>query len=146
MARRWFAPVALALAAVIGACGAGGSTPSTPGTQVPSGVVEVRLTDTLRIEPDPILVPVGVPVTFRVTNTGVAEHEFYVGDETAQAEHEEDMAHGGMAHDDPNGISVAPGATGELTITFDAAGETLAGCHVPGHYAGGMKAVVRIGS
>lgn len=42
-----------------------------------------------------------------------------------------------MAHADPNGIEVAPGATEELTMTFDATGETRAGCHFPGHYPGG---------
>lgn len=105
----------------------------------------MRLTDALRIEPDPITVSTGVPVTFRITNAGAMEHEFYVGDDGAQADHEQEMAQGGMAHDDPNGIEVGPGATEELTMTFDTAGETLAGCHVPGHYPAGMKAVIRIG-
>ena len=38
-------------------------------------------------------------------------------------------------HDDPNGISVPAGEIKELTFTFDAASETLAGCHVTGHIA-----------
>ena len=54
------------------------------------------------------------------------------------------MQLGGMAHDDPAGISVMPGETKELTHTFDAAGQTLAGCHVAGHYGGGMKATITV--
>ena len=144
--RRTSLTLALVLAALVaGACGGAAASPAPPATDTAANVVEVRLTDALRIEPDPIVVPAGVPVTFRVTNTGAAEHEFYVGDEAAQAEHEQQMAEPGMGHDDPNGIEVAPGATGELTMTFDAPGQTLAGCHVPGHYPGGMKATITIG-
>ncbi len=146
MAPRSSIAVLVWIALVIAACGGGGSTPAAPGTQSATNVVEVRLTDALRIEPDPISIAVGVPVTFRVTNTGATEHEFYVGDEEAQAEHEQEMSQGGMAHDDPNGITVAPGATEELTLTLQAAGQTIAGCHIPGHYPAGMKAVITIGS
>ena len=32
----------------------------------------------------------------------------------------------------------------ELTYTFAQAGETLAGCHVVGHYGGGMKAAITV--
>lgn len=72
-------------------------------------------------------------------------HEFYIGDEEAQAEHEQEMQAGGMTHDEPAGISVPPGETKELTFTFAEPGETLAGCHEPGHYAGGMKATITVG-
>lgn len=37
-----------------------------------------------------------------------------------------------------------PGETKELTHTFAQAGETLAGCHVAGHYSGGMKAAITV--
>lgn len=49
---------------------------------------------------------------------------------------------GAMAHDDEMGIGVQPGATKELTVTFPQPGSILAGCHVAGHDAGGMKATV----
>jgi uncharacterized cupredoxin-like copper-binding protein len=54
------------------------------------------------------------------------------------------MAGGGMGHDEPNGISVEPGETKELIRTFEAPGETLAGCHEAGHYAAGMKAAITV--
>lgn len=31
-----------------------------------------------------------------------------------------------------------------MTYTFAEAGEVLAGCHVVGHYAGGMKAAITV--
>lgn len=103
----------------------------------------MSLTDALRIEPAEITVPVGRPVRFVVTNTGALDHEFYVGDETAQMEHEEQMGMG-MQHGEEAGIEVAPGETKTLEMTFDAVGATLAGCHIEGHYAGGMKATIVI--
>lgn len=138
-------PVALVLAAC-----SGGSSPATsqpPATIGPDGAtrIEVDLTDSLRIEPAEMTVPAGVPVTFVVTNSGALEHEFYVGDEAAQEEHDREMLSGGMAHDEPNGIGVDPGQTKELTITFDADGPPmLAGCHVQGHWLAGMKATITV--
>ncbi len=52
----------------------------------------------MRIEPAAITVRLGEPVTFVVTNVGVIDHEFYLGDEAAQVEHEAEMAGGAMAH------------------------------------------------
>jgi uncharacterized cupredoxin-like copper-binding protein len=107
--------------------------------------VEVNLTDALKIEPASMTVPAGVPVTFVVTNSGATDHEFYLGNEEAQAAHEKEMVEmGGMAHDEPEGIAVKPGETKELTYTFAEAGQTLAGCHVVGHYGGGMKATITV--
>jgi uncharacterized cupredoxin-like copper-binding protein len=81
-------------------------------------------------------------VTFVVTNGGALEHEFFVGDEAAQADHDAEMlSSGGVLHDGATGIGVKPGETKELTLTLEA-GSTFAGCHVPGHYAGGMKTTI----
>lgn len=106
-------------------------------------LVDVTLTDALRIDPDQMSVPAGVPVTFVVTNAGALPHEFVVGDEAAQAAHGSAMlGMGSMTHDEPTAIGLQPGESKELTITFDEPGEMLAGCHVPGHYAAGMKATI----
>ena len=130
----------------------GGVTPSsaaavaTPTATTPTAAtrIVVTLTDALRIEPATMTVPVGVPVTFVVTNAGLIDHEFYLGDEAAQAEHDREMAMGGMAHDEPAGIGLDPGETKELTYTFGETGEAVAGCHVVGHYAAGMRAAITI--
>jgi uncharacterized cupredoxin-like copper-binding protein len=137
-----------AAALLVAACSSGGATGTPqPSVSTPADPtrIEVDLTDTLRIELATTTVPAGVPVTFVVTNVGVADHEFYLGDEAAQAHHEEEMMEmGGMGHDEPEGIAVDPGETKELTYTFEKPGMTLAGCHVAGHYAGGMKAAITV--
>lgn len=132
-----------AIALLLAAC-ASGTTPTTAPASAAATRIEVTLTDALRIEPASMTVPAGVPVTFVVTNAGALEHEFYLGDEAAQMEHEEEMSMGGMAHGDPSGIGVDPGTTAELTYTFPAAGAVLAGCHVAGHYLAGMKADITV--
>jgi uncharacterized cupredoxin-like copper-binding protein len=119
--------------------------PATAGPSAAATRIEVRLTDELRIEPAEMRVPAGLPVTFVVTNAGTLDHEFYLGDEAAQLAHAQEMADmGGMLHDEPEGIGVGPGETKELTYTFAAPGVTFAGCHVDGHYLGGMKATITV--
>ena len=131
----------LLIAVAIVACssnhtGNGGSDPPT---------VEVRMSDDLRFDPSTIAVERGETVRFELINEGQAVHEFLIGDEAAQAEFEEEMAGGEMHHETDAGIAVEPGQTGTFDYTFpDAAGELLAGCHEPGHYAGGMVANITV--
>jgi len=109
--------------------------------------IEVTLSDMMKIEPAAMSVPAGVPVTFVVTNGGTVLHEFTLGDEADQMAHDQEMmANGGMSmpKDEPMAIGVEPGQTKELTVMFDTPGQTLAGCHVIGHYAAGMKAAITI--
>lgn len=137
---------------MVACSGSGGASPSAlpsplesaPAAATGSQVVNVTVTDALRIEPAEIVVHTG-EVDFVVTNSGAIEHEFFVGDEAAQAQHEQEMAKGGMPMDEPAGISVPPGATKTLRMIFPSVGATLAGCHVSGHYAGGMRAAITIG-
>jgi uncharacterized cupredoxin-like copper-binding protein len=132
---------ALVGAALIGACAGPAATP----TPASATRIEVTLTDAMRIEPDPITVPAGVAVTYVVTNTGQIDHEFMLGDEAAQADHEMEMLEpGAMAHDHSYVILVKPGETRELVFTFGAPGQMLAGCHIPGHYPAGMKSTVAV--
>ncbi len=108
-------------------------------------VVEITASDDLRFTPDEISVAAGEIVTFRVTNAGSIVHDFTVGDEETQAEHEAEMAEmPGMAHDEPNLLTLDPGETAELTWRFTTPGTVLLGCHQPGHYAGGMVATVDV--
>lgn len=135
-----------AIVLLVAACSSGAAPtvpPVSPGTTTR---VDVRLTDGFAIELSSTSVPAGVPVTFIVTNTGALEHEFYLGDEAAQAEHEKEMvAMGGMTHDEPGGIAVKPGETKSMTFTFPAAGSSIAGCHAAGHYGAGMRAEITVG-
>lgn len=147
------APVLILVAAACGGGGptssplAGSTSPTAQLTASPSArVIAVTLTDALRIEPAEMTVKAGQPVTFVVTNTGANDHEFYLGGEAAQAEHEAEMASMGgmMPHDEENGIAVESGETKELTYTFDLPGDMVAGCHVTGHYGGGMRASITV--
>lgn len=147
--------LAPALVLTLAACSSGGSTPSplvaaaTPSAAAsPSAAaqrIEVKLTDALRMEPASMTVKAGQPVTFVVTNTGAIQHEFFVGDQAAQDDHEMAMTSmATMGMDEPDGIVVKPGETMELTHTFSTAGAFVAGCHETGHYAAGMKAAITV--
>lgn len=156
-----------AVAVLAAACSTGGGSPAwsfgapaTPAESAPAMSeapavsldpsatrIEVTLSDMMKIEPAAMTVPAGVPVTFVVTNTGTVLHEFTLGDAADQEAHDKEMMEAGgmsMPKDEENAIGVEPGKTKELTYTFDAPGETLAGCHVIGHYAAGMKAAITI--
>jgi uncharacterized cupredoxin-like copper-binding protein len=105
--------------------------------------IEVEAFD-MAFDPDRIEVAAGEVVTFVVTNTGEAVHEFVLGDAAMQEEHAHQMADDGHAHDEPNAISLAPGETKELTWRFGEAGTVEYGCHEPGHYEAGMHGEMAI--
>jgi uncharacterized cupredoxin-like copper-binding protein len=137
----WLTGIGIVVVALAGACSGSAATPSP----APPTRVDVTLTDAMRIEPDPITAQTGVAVTFVVTNSGQIDHEFMLGDEAAQDEHEQEMLEpGAMAHDHSYAIAVKPGQTKELVYTFESAGSLLAGCHIAGHYPAGMKATVTV--
>lgn len=112
--------------------------------------VEVIATDDLRFNPDSVTVTEGETIHFRIVNEGQLPHDFTLGDEAAQQEHEEEMKEmaemGGMEmHDEPNAVALAAGETKELAWTFTQGGTVLFGCHQPGHYDAGMKGEVTVG-
>lgn len=135
-----------AVALVTAACGGsddGGPSDTASGS---TKTVEVKMVD-IAFEPAEFTVKKGETVTFRFTNEGKVEHEAFIGDEQAQAEHEEDMSGGDEMHhgdDVEHAVDVKPGKTGTLTYTFDEQGSTQIGCHEPGHYAEGMKIDVTV--
>ena len=133
---------------LVAACSGPGSSPPGSALASDSGTgdtIAVRLSDGLTMAPARMTVKAGRPTTFVVTNAGATNHEFYLGDAAAQAAHEAEMASmGGMSHDEPAGIGLKPGETKSLTYTFPKPGEVLAGCHVTGHYAAGMKALITV--
>jgi uncharacterized cupredoxin-like copper-binding protein len=109
--------------------------------------IEITMLDTMQFEPDDFEVAEGETVTFSITNTGVLDHDFTLGDEATQDAHEEEMAEmSDDGHDgaDANAVLVEAGQTEELTWTFTTADELLIGCHVPGHYEAGMVAQLQV--
>ena len=107
--------------------------------------VQIEAKD-IEFDPMSVEVVVGETITFVVTNTGAAAHDFTLGDAHIQDEHEAEMQQmaGDMMHDDVNAFVLAPGETKELTWRFTAAGEVLYGCHQPGHYAAGMVGSITV--
>lgn len=107
--------------------------------------VEVSLSNDLAFEPATFDAEVGDVITFTITNTGDIEHEFVLGDEAAQQQMGEEMASGedhGHAGDMTNAVTIHGGETAELTWRFTTPGTVLIGCHVPGHWEGGMRGEV----
>jgi uncharacterized cupredoxin-like copper-binding protein len=84
----------------------------------------------------------GETVRFVVHNEDPIDHEFILGDRTVQIAHE----HGTQAYHAPSpGVMTVPaGQTRVTTYTFDAPGPLIIGCHLPGHYAYGMRAPVSV--
>lgn len=110
-------------------------------------VIEVRMLDELRFDPAEITVEAGETVTFRVVNDGRVLHDFTLGDQPTQDDHEAEMS-GGMSggHDEPNVITLEPGESGDTTWRFTSHPPILYGCHVPGHYDAGMVGTLVIAS
>jgi uncharacterized cupredoxin-like copper-binding protein len=114
-------------------------------------VIEVTANDDFSFDPDEITVSAGEVITFRVVNGGAIIHDFTLGDEATQEEHEAEMAEMAesgemMMHDEPNAMSIGPGETNEMTWHFTEGGSVLIGCHQVGHYASGMKGTITIES
>ncbi|MDQ4068456.1 MAG: plastocyanin/azurin family copper-binding protein [Actinomycetota bacterium] len=126
------------LAAALAAAVAAGSG---SGTAVRTIVLDVHHS---RFSPDELRVRPGETVRFVVRNTDPIPHELIVGDQSVQDAHE----HGTEAHhgERPGEVSVAPGATAVTTYRFGAEpGRLLFGCHLPGHWAYGMRGTIRVG-
>ncbi len=146
-----FRLIAVAMVAlVMGGCGGGdGDEVGTAGDAARAArTVEVRALDTRKFEPTEIKVKPGETVTIRVNNTATALHEFYLGSEKQQEDHEEEMAAMGDAEmkmsDEANRIFMEPGETKQITWTFPEGGSVIYGCHMPGHYAQGMRGTVTV--
>jgi uncharacterized cupredoxin-like copper-binding protein len=123
------------------------SRPTVPAEPTPtatpddgSQTIEVELADSLTIDPDKMTVTAGVPVHFVVTNTGALDHDFFIGTDKEQKTRESQKGEPGK----DRFVAVPPGQTVELTYTFDEPGKLIAGCTIPGHYSGGMRATITI--
>lgn len=145
------------LAFVATACGGGETETSTTATETGSGfgspadpadadrTVELAATDGLVFEPAEFTVSPGETITFRIVNQGNVVHDFTLGDQAVQDQHEAEMEEmGDMVHDQPNAVTIPGGETVELTWAFPESGTVLIGCHQPGHYAAGMKGQITV--
>ena len=153
----------LAAAALLAVACDAGPAPATPpivaGSSSAPREVNVVLKDWVFL-PDPVDVVPGETVLLHVVNGGLEVHELVIGDQLVQDAWE---AAEGAAADPPPGptpvVSVGPAVTGvrvvvasgqrldvAWTVPTDpaAVGRLLFGCHIPGHWARGMRGTLRI--
>ena len=130
--------VSLSLAGAGAATAAGWLDPDPPPTRTVHIGIHFSQFDPTVVDVEP-----GQTVRFVVENTDPIDHEFIVGNEQVQRAHEE----GTEAHHPPRPgeISIAPGETVVTTVTFPSQGSLLFGCHLPGHYAYGMRGTITVG-
>jgi uncharacterized cupredoxin-like copper-binding protein len=82
-----------------------------------------------------------------VHNAGKVAHELVLGTDADIRAHAEDMKKGtdhSHSHAGAAAISVAPGQTGELVVTFPQTGTLQMACLIPGHYEAGMKGQLKV--
>lgn len=136
--------LAVVAGVTLAACSGGSDAASGSGTRT----IEVETLDSLRFDPMQIQVEAGETVRFVISNPGSTEHEFVLGSEDVQIEHQGQMdigmEHGSIENELPS-VTLAPGDTETFEVTFDEAGTILYGCRVSGHYDGGMVGTVEVG-
>jgi uncharacterized cupredoxin-like copper-binding protein len=125
--------LALGLTVVVTACGgASASAPSTPvvGTPVSTtgGVQELTVHgfDTMRFEPNVIMVRAGQPIELTFQNDGATDHDFALSEGVGQ----------------PVKIVAKGGQTSTATFTLDQPGTYTFTCSQFGHTAAGMKGTI----
>ena len=139
MRTRLGAALALALAAALAAPACSGGPAAVRQVQV-----SIRYS---HFSPARLEVPRGSTVRFTVTNSDPIDHEFILGDDALQQREETgtDTVHGGAV---PGMISVPAGSTVATVVSFreraPAGGTLVYACHLPGHYAYGMRGTLRL--
>jgi uncharacterized cupredoxin-like copper-binding protein len=100
-----------------------------------------------RFQPEVVRVAPGTTVRFLLRNTDPIDHEFILGDAAVQRRHEQgrEREHHGEV---PGEVSVAAGGQAATTYTFRQGGPASLpfACHLPGHYAYGMRGVALVSS
>lgn len=93
--------------------------------------------------PSHLSFPAGTTVHFVIHNTDPIDHEFIVGGRAVQyyMEHTAHPSHDGSV---PGQISVRAGETRETTYTVQRLRPLLFGCHLPRHYAYGMRGMIAV--
>lgn len=131
---------------VLSACSAG--APQV-GTDDSPRRIDLTMTDEMRFEPATIRVRAGETIRFVVRNASTEDHEAYIGTDEEQRTHATD--HSGFGPKEQStiehmgyGVHVPALGDSELVAAFDEGTEYVIGCHYPGHYQAGMRAVIEV--
>jgi len=124
---------------------------STPIAGKADRSIDIRMVDNA-YEPKSLTVKAGETVRFIFANVSEVDHDAFIGDTAAQADHEDEMRAADESSDDRsmgsrdegNGITLGSGEGADLTYTFAEPGTVEIGCHEPGHYDSGMKVAVTV--
>jgi uncharacterized cupredoxin-like copper-binding protein len=153
--------MAAVAAAVLSGCDATAPPPTPPVRAGTSGLpreVNVILKDWVFL-PDPIDLVPGETVVLHVVNGGLEVHELVLGDQAIQDAWE--IAEAANADPPPGptpAVSVAPDVAGVRVVVASGqrvdlawtvpdvavARRLIVGCHIPGHWAKGMRAAIRL--
>jgi uncharacterized cupredoxin-like copper-binding protein len=126
---------------VVGVVQSGGASGDASPRVLGPGPVTVRLVvRDSHFTPSRIYVRPHTEVRFEVVNRDFLNHEFIIGDEEVHARHE--AGHEAYHPPVPGEVSIPPHETGVTTYTVHAPGKVLFACHLPGHFAYGMKGYV----
>ncbi len=110
-----------------------------------SRTIPIEMDDSMRFTPDSVSVKAGETVRFFIVNKGKLPHEMVIGTAEEIDEHAEMMKNmPGMAHEEPNQITLAPGQRGGIVWQFTKAGTVIFACLVPGHKEAGMVGTVEV--
>jgi len=95
-----------------------------------------------RFSPGSLTFAAGTTVRFVVRNDDPIDHELIIGDETVQDAHElgTEAEHG----EKPGEITIPAGEERATTYTFTSPGKLIFGCHLPQHYAYGMRGTIMV--
>ena len=140
----------MAAALLLAACSGSSAGPGgAVGDDSSPRTVQLTMTDQLRFDPDRIQVRRGETVRFVVRNLSNAAHEAYIGTDEEQRLHA--TVHAALPADQQAGVNhvgyavhFPPFGNGEFVAKFDAPYEWVIGCHYPGHYEAGMRAVIEV--
>jgi uncharacterized cupredoxin-like copper-binding protein len=93
--------------------------------------------------PERIEVRKGEQIRFLLRNSGRLDHEFLLATTEENLKHAEEMKKNpDMEHDEPNGMRLAPGKSGEIVWRFTKPGTFEYGCLIPGHREAGMTGTI----
>lgn len=117
-----------------------------PTAQVVTRTIEIAMTDAMRFQPGAIQVQAGETVRIVARNEGRLPHELVIGTEGELQQHAAAMRDngGGHAHAGGAALTVAPGTTGDIVVTYPKPAALQIACLVPGHLEAGMRGTFNV--